>query len=140
MLPPFSIPHPPFTIPLNQNMSVGRLELPTNGLKGHCSTIELHAHLSGHYCSTLPPLRQQIYVTDLRQQIYVSKSLIDHLDTADQQVKQRRHLALALVIGQFADEDIIGAVGLKEQQGHLHLVLANHELVVIALEGQPIHL
>ena len=25
-------------------MSVGRLELPTNGLKGHCSTIELHAH------------------------------------------------------------------------------------------------
>ena len=39
-----TIPHPPFTIPLNQNMSVGRLELPTNGLKGHCSTIELHAH------------------------------------------------------------------------------------------------
>ena len=29
---------------LNENMSVGRLELPTNGLKGHCSTIELHAH------------------------------------------------------------------------------------------------
>ena len=27
-------------------MSVGRLELPTNGLKGHCSTIELHAHNS----------------------------------------------------------------------------------------------
>ena len=25
-------------------MSVGRLELPTNGLKGHCSAIELHAH------------------------------------------------------------------------------------------------
>ena len=25
-------------------VSVGRLELPTNGLKGHCSTIELHAH------------------------------------------------------------------------------------------------
>ena len=29
---------------LNTYMSVGRLELPTNGLKGHCSTIELHAH------------------------------------------------------------------------------------------------
>ena len=23
---------------------MGRLELPTNGLKGHCSAIELHAH------------------------------------------------------------------------------------------------
>ena len=26
-------------------MSVEGLEPPTNGLKGHCSTIELHAHL-----------------------------------------------------------------------------------------------
>jgi hypothetical protein len=26
-------------------MSAGRLELPTNGLKGHCSTIELRAHI-----------------------------------------------------------------------------------------------
>ena len=36
-----------FNIPpllLSKIMSVGRLELPTNGLKGHCSTIELHAH------------------------------------------------------------------------------------------------
>ena len=39
---PSPIHYSPFT--LKQNMSVGRLELPTNGLKGHCSTIELHAH------------------------------------------------------------------------------------------------
>ena len=44
LIPKFTIHHPPITIPLNTNMSVGRLELPTNGLKGHCSTIELHAH------------------------------------------------------------------------------------------------
>ena len=36
----------PTTCLLNAYMSVGRFELPTNGLKGHCSTIELHAHNS----------------------------------------------------------------------------------------------
>jgi hypothetical protein len=31
------------------SMSVEGLEPPTNGLKGHCSTIELHAHLRGGF-------------------------------------------------------------------------------------------
>jgi len=28
---------------LNTKMSMGRLEVPTNGLKGYCSTIELNS-------------------------------------------------------------------------------------------------
>jgi hypothetical protein len=32
---------------LNKKMSVEGLEPSTNGLKGHCSAIELHAHIQG---------------------------------------------------------------------------------------------
>ena len=38
-------------------MSVERLELSTNGLKGRCSAIELHAR-SGVHSIMLPGLRQ----------------------------------------------------------------------------------
>lgn len=31
----------------SETVSAGRLELPTNGLKGHCSSIELRARTAG---------------------------------------------------------------------------------------------
>jgi len=38
---------------INHKMSAKRIELLTNGLKGHCSTIELRAH-TDTYLEALP--------------------------------------------------------------------------------------
>ena len=41
-------------------VSVERLERSTNGLKGHCSTIELHAHFCEKYSITGLPWAQAL--------------------------------------------------------------------------------
>ena len=45
-------------------MSAERLELSTNGLKGHCSTIELRAHRNAYFNMPLYP-RQSVISNDL---------------------------------------------------------------------------
>jgi hypothetical protein len=48
------------SVPAPNEVSVERLERSTNGLKGHCSAIELHARFNEKYSITRVPLAQAL--------------------------------------------------------------------------------